>query len=339
MIPMPLPPHLADPGRGGQLTVGVDVGGTKTACVVTDASDRVLLHDIQPTDAGRLSDQLATMVRRAVDTMGAGTSDRVAAVGVAVPGHVEPERGTVTLAVNLGGQATELGQQLTERVGLPCYIEHDARSAASWVYATAGRAGTDLAYISLGTGISAGIVLDGEIFRGENGLAGEIGHACADPDGAECACGLRGCLEATCAGPAIARLARRAAAEGTPPGLDSRSGAADVFHAAARGDALANDVVTLVSGHLARAIRGLLFTLGVRHVVIGGGVAAAGEDLLRPLLAAIDRERAASALAETAFAQTTIELLSPEIEAGARGAAAIARQRVEADQREGVGER
>ena len=331
-------PRVADPGRDRQLTVGIDVGGTKTACVVTDAADHVLLHDIQPTDAGRLPDQLATMVRRAVDTMGAGTSDRVAAVGVAVPGHVEPERGTVTLAVNLGGQATELGPQLTERVGLPCYIEHDARSAASWVYATAGHAGTDLAYISLGTGISAGIVLDGEIFRGENGLAGEIGHACADPDGAECACGLRGCLEATCAGPAIARLARQAAAE-APPGLDSRRGAADVFHAAAAGDALALDVVTLVSGHLARAIRGLLFTLGVRHVVIGGGVAAAGEDLLRPLLAAIDRERAASALAETAFAQTTIELLSPEIEAGARGAAAIARQRVEADQREGVGER
>ena len=331
-------PRVADPGRDRQLTVGIDVGGTKTACVVTDAADHVLLHEIQPTDAGRLPDQLATMVRRAVDTMGAGTSDRVAAVGVAVPGHVEPERGTVTLAVNLGGQATELGPQLTERVGLPCYIEHDARSAASWVYATARHAGTDLAYISLGTGISAGIVLDGEIFRGENGLAGEIGHACADPDGAECACGLRGCLEATCAGPAIARLAHEAAAE-APPSSRFAPWRGRCLPCRGGRRRAGSRVVTLVSGHLARAIRGLLFTLGVRHVVIGGGVAAAGEDLLRPLLAAIYRERAASALAETAFAQTTIELLSPEIEAGARGVAAIARQRVEADQREGVGER
>jgi glucokinase len=321
------------------LTVGIDVGGTKTACVVTDAQDHVLVHEVQPTEASHLPDQLAVLVRRAVDAVEAEARGHVEAIGVAVPGYVEPGSGTFSLAVNLGGRGAILGPQLSERVGLPCYVEHDAASAAAWVSSTsAGRAG-DLAYVSLGTGISAGIVLDGEIFRGENGLAGEIGHISAEPDGAPCACGLRGCLEATCTGPAIARMAREGAVAGRQTELGADASAADVFHAAARGDELASEIVTIVSGRLARAIRGLLFTLGVRQIVVGGGVAAAGDDLLRPLLAAIDRERAASALVEAAFAGTTIELLSPDVEAGARGAAALARERVEANQREGVSKR
>jgi glucokinase len=341
MMPLALVPDLhAERAPGPLLTVGIDVGGTKTACVVTDAQDQVLLHEVQPTEATRLPDQLTTMIRHAVETVTVSTGGTVTAVGVAVPGRVEPSGGTFALAVNLGGEAVVLGPELAGRVGLPCYVEHDAASAAEWVrLANAQWEKANLAYVSVGTGISAGIVLDGEIFRGENGLAGEIGHVTAEPDGSPCACGLHGCLEATCTGPAIARLARDAAARGRETVLDENATAADIFHAAARGDPLAEEIVSRVSGHLARAIRGLLFTLGIRHIVIGGGVAAAGEDLLSPLLAAIASERAASALAETAFAHTTIELLAPDVEAGARGVAAIARERAEADQREGVGKR
>jgi len=337
---MSLMPELpADRTPGPQLTVGIDVGGTKTACVVTDAQDQVLLHEVQPTEATRLPEQLAMMIRHAVDEV-AVSGGTVTAVGVAVPGQVEPRSGAFALAVNLGGAAAVLGPELAQRVGLPCFVEHDAASAAEWFrLANGGGDRNNLAYVSVGTGISAGIVLDGEIFRGHNGLAGEIGHVTAEPEGPLCTCGLHGCLEATCAGPAIARMARDAVARGRKSALDQRASAADVFHAAARGDPLAREIVSVVSGHLARAIRGLLFTLGVQHVVIGGGVAAAGEDLLSPLLAAINGERAASALAEAAFAQTTIELLSPDVEAGARGVAAIARERVGADQREGVGKR
>lgn len=324
------------------LTVGIDVGGTKTACVVTDADDQVLMHEVEPTEPGRLAGQLAALVKRAVESFapeaGHGT---VAAVGVAVPGFVEPRSGTTTLAVNLGGADIALGFVLEESIGLPCYVEHDARAAAAWVHArsTVEAAGEDLAYLSIATGIAAGIVLDGRVLRGANGLAGEMGHSAADPDGPQCACGLRGCLEVVAAGPAVARLAREALATGQPSSLPPRPSAADVFRAAAAGDELAAHITTTVAEHLARAIRGLVLTLGLRHVVIGGGVAAAGEALLDPLWAAIGRERAASPLVEAAFAQATIELLSPQIEAGARGAAAIARQRIVAQQREGVGDR
>ena len=321
------------------LTVGIDIGGTKTACVVTDAQDRVLMHEVEATDSAALASQVGSMVQHAIDHFAGDSEHPITAVGVAVPGYVEPHTGTFGLAVNLGGRPIALGPELQQRVGLPCYVEHDARTAAAWLHDSPRSAlNEDLAYVSVGTGISAGIVLDGKILRGENGLAGEIGHVVAQPEGPPCACGLRGCLEVVSAGPAIARMARAAVANGRSTSLGASATAADVFHAAAAGDAVAGEIADAVAAGLARALRGLMLTLGVRRVILGGGVAAAGEDLLKPLRAAIERECAASALAEAVFTQATIELLSPEIEAGARGAAAIARRRVEAGQREGVGD-
>jgi glucokinase len=322
------------------LTVGIDVGGTKTSCVVTDSADQLLMHEVEPTQPDQLADQLSALVQRAVDRVAVEARGTVAAVGVAIPGRVEPTSGNIALAVNLGGRAMALGPLLEQSVGLPCFVEHDARAAATWLTGRSVDAvEDDLAYLSVGTGIAAGIVLNGRVLRGANGLAGEVGHVAADSGGDLCACGLRGCLEVVAAGPAIARMARAAIASGRPTSMAADAGAADVFRAAAAGDPLAVELATAVADRLARAIRGLVLTLGVSHVVIGGGVAAAGDALLDAVLAAIDRERADSPLVEAAFREARVELLSPSAEAGARGAAAIARQRVSAQQREGVGER
>jgi predicted NBD/HSP70 family sugar kinase len=121
--------------------------------------------------------------------------------------------------------------------------------------------------------------------------------------------------------------------------LPANPSAADVFRAAAAGDELATEIAASVAERLARAIRALVLTLGVNHIVIGGGVAAAGASLLGPVLAAIDAERAASPLVDAAFREASVELLPPQAEAGARGAAQIARERVSARQLKGVGER
>lgn len=331
------------PKRDGAqlLTVGIDVGGTKTACVVTDADDQILLHSVEPTEPERLTGQLSALVRNAIQHFATDDERAIAAVGVAVPGFVEPRTGNVGLAVNLGGSDLALGSLLAQSVGLPCYVEHDARAAAAWIHATSNRAdetdNTDMAYLSVGTGISAGIVLDGRVLRGANGLAGEVGHILGDPAAGRCACGLDGCYEVIAAGPALTRLARSTSSHGARTILPADATGADVFRAAAEGDEIAVELAATVAGRLAHIIRGLVLTLGVNRVVVGGGVAAAGEALLRPLLEAIGRERRASPLVQAAFSRTTIELLSPSVEAGARGAAAIARQRVEADHREGVG--
>ena len=267
----------------------------------------------------------------------------MAAVGVAIPGHVDATDGSVRMAVNLGITYLPIGRCCRRELGVPAFIEHDARAAALWLseqsVGGSDRSPANLAFLALGTGISAGIVLDGVVLRGDNGLAGEVGHVVADPDGAFCACGLRGCLETIAAGPgSLARPTRRSRPV-APTVLSPHPTAADVFRASAAGDAVSVEIVDRVAGHLARAIRSLALTLGVRRVVIGGGVAAAGSALLEPIRAQIARERAASPLVEAALGDATVELLSPTEAPAARGVAAIARRHIALPEREGVGER
>jgi glucokinase len=309
----------ADPT--GPLAIGVDVGGTKTAVVVTDERDRLFAERTVPTERAGLADQLITLVRGTVEDLDAPAA-RVMAVGLAVPGHVDRRRGTVRLAVNLSEGEMQLAALVREGTGLPTVVEHDVRAAAAWLY---DRDRTpNLAYLSVGTGIAAGLVVGGRLVEGATGLAGEVGHVVADPNGPICTCGLRGCLEAVAAGPAIARLfLERSTAAGTDVRQDVAAGW--VFEAATHRDPIANEVVATVAAHLARAVRALVLGFGVERVVIGGGVAGAGEALLQPILHAIDEERRVSALVDAAMSTITIELLSPDLNAGARGAAAIAR--------------
>jgi predicted NBD/HSP70 family sugar kinase len=232
---------------------------------------------------------------------------------------------------------------LQAELGVPTFVEHDARAAALWLSMQApddsAQTPASLAFLAIGTGISAGVVLDGAMLRGDNSFAGEVGHVVADPEGAMCACGLRGCLETIAAGPAIGRQADEAVAAGRTTVLSQHSSAADVFRAGSAGDEVAVEITDRVADHLSRAIRSLALTLGVRRVVIGGGVAAAGSALLEPIQSRIARERAASPLVRAALGDATVELLSPTEAPGARGAAAIARLRIGLPDREGVGGR
>jgi hypothetical protein len=200
-----------EPGLDERLVAGVDVGGTKTSVVVTDGRDRVLYERIAPTDPAALVDQIAGLVDEARRELG----QDIVAVGVAIPGNVDPEDGSVSMAVNLGITHLPLGPMLEAELAVPTFVEHDARAAAVWLSEQAtngssGRPPASVAFLAIGTGISAGVVLDGAVLRGDNSFAGEVGHVVADPDGALCACGLRGCLETIAAGPrSAARPTRR----------------------------------------------------------------------------------------------------------------------------------
>lgn len=323
----------------GPLVAGVDVGGTKTSIVVTDGRDRVLHEHVTQTNQESLVIQIAGLVDEARHQLG----QDIAAVGVAIPGFVDPDDGSVSMAVNLGITHMPLGPALQAELGVPTFVEHDARAAAVWLSGQgangSGTPSTSLAFLAIGTGISAGVLLDGDLLRGDNSFAGEVGHVVADPDGALCACGLRGCLETIAAGPAIGRQADEALAAGRSTVLAPHSDAAAVFRAGSAGDEVAVEITDRVADHLARAIRSLVLTLGVKRVVIGGGVAAAGPALLEPIRSRIAHERAASPLAQAAMSDVTVELLSPTQAPGARGAALIARHRIGLPGREGVGER
>jgi predicted NBD/HSP70 family sugar kinase len=208
-------------------------------------------------------------------------------------------------------------------------LENDVRAAALGLHRRRVIGDLDdIAYVAVGTGVSAGVVLGGQLHRGVRGLAGEIGHVIAATPGPLCSCGERGCLETLVSGPAIARDARAAIASGARTLLGSLDDltAVDVYRAAADGDRVAIAIVEAVGRRLAWAVHLLVMTYDVERVVLGGGVSHAGATFIAPIHRELDRLRRTSALAREQLASGIVELLPEGAEAGAWGAVTIARQ-------------
>lgn len=324
------PGDLGATANSRDLLVGVDVGGSKIAILVVDGDLEIRGRLVVPTPVGSpetAADHIATTIAAALASAGAST-DRVAAVGVGVPGRVDPLAGVVSLAVNLGWHRLPLRDQLEQRLGVACAIENDVRAAAAGIRERRllGEI-EDFVYLSVGTGISAGVVLGGQLYRGTRGLAGEVGHIVVDADGPVCSCGLRGCLEMMASGPAVARLADEAIRTGRRSTLETCPAitAVDVYAAAAGGDQLGAEIVTAAGEALARAIHGLVMTYDVERVVVGGGVAGAGRPFLVSIETALDASRASSELAREMLEPDIVELLPDGSDTGAWGAITIAR--------------
>ncbi len=318
-----------------ELLVGVDVGGTKIAVLVTSPDGTVLgraIHASSVADQDGAAEAIAACIDVALAAASKTLAD-VTVVGIGVPGRVDPVKGHVTLAVNLGWNDLALRDLLEARLGKPCVIENDARAAAVGLHRRRVLGTTDdIAYLAVGTGIAAGVILDGRLHRGARGLAGEIGHVVVDPAGPACACGLNGCLETFVSGPAIARRAAAAAAqaraEGRPTAFDDIEPdaltARDVYRAATDGDPLACEIVEDVGRRLAWAIHLLVMAYDVDRVVLGGGVSHAGQTFVQPIHTELDRLREASQLAREQLAPGIVELLPVGADAGAWGAVTIA---------------
>lgn len=306
------------------LLIGIDVGGTKLAGVALNGTAVVAELRVELGD-GPLVDQVVTLAR---DLLRGDHGAPLGAIGIAVPGQVDTRTGVIEMAVNLDARDLPIGPMVSQALGAPCFLEHDARAVAAWLANDAGT-GSSLAYLSVGTGVSAGVVLDGRLLRGSDGLAGEIGHLLADPAGPECGCGLAGCLEAIASGPSIVRAATEAIAAGATSSMPDSPTTADVYRASADGDPVARRIVERAARHLAAAIRGLVLSFGVARVVVGGGVTHAGDAFVRPLRAALDAERRDSPLAARALRGDPMELLDVDRPVGALGAAAVARMQME----------
>lgn len=307
----------------GGLFVGVDVGGSKIAVLVVDAELDVCSRHTIPTSVGE-PDEAAGQIASAIDTALAAARASIGdvrAVGIGVPGRVDPATGVVSLAVNLGWHRLPLRERLEAILGVPVTIENDVRAAAAGIL-DRGTLGDvrDFIYLSVGTGISAGVVIDGAVHRGTRGLAGEIGHIVVDADGPVCPCGLRGCLETIASGPAIARAAG-----------DDRT-AADVYAAAAAGDATATAVVDRAGAALARAIHGLVMTYDVERIVLGGGVSRGGAAFIDPVLRELDAMRAASELATDMLPADVVAVSPDGGDVGTWGGISIARALVSAEE-------
>jgi predicted NBD/HSP70 family sugar kinase len=250
--------------------LGIDIGGTKTDAVAVDDRGGLRQRVRLATGFGHAAviETAVTAVTRIGELTGlpAGGFD---SIGIGIPGMVDSVSGDVAHAVNLGVERLELGGELAGRLGVGVRVENDVKAAALGAYHLLGLSGT-MAYLNLGTGMAAGIVVDGRLWRGASGIAGEIGHLPVDPAGALCACGQRGCIETTASGSAIARQ--------WP--TDDPFPARSVFAAAAAGDTEARAIAARLAEGIASAVRVLVLTVDVEHVVIGGGLSHLGERLL-----------------------------------------------------------
>ena len=249
---------------------------------VAVGADDVVLADVRMSSEpgpDKIVDTAAAAARELAERIGAPLS-ALAGIGIGIPGVVDAREGVLTHAVNLGvgGDGLPLAARLSRRTGIPVAVENDVNAAAVGASRVLELDSTDLAYLSIGTGLAAGIVLSGRLLRGARGGAGEIGHVPVDPSGPMCPCGQRGCLEAVASGSAIARAwPVEGRAEG---GLDaSPSPAAALFRSAADGDREARRVRARIADHLAAAVQLLVLAVDVDVVVLGGGVSEVGEQL------------------------------------------------------------
>ena len=251
--------------------LAIDIGGTKHS-LARFRDGQMTRLETHPTDAGQ---GRPWMVERLV-TLGRewARESPPAACGIGFGGPVDFAVQRVGRSMHAGGwQDFPLAAELSKALGAPCRMDNDANLGALGEYAAgAGRGASSLLYVTLSTGIGAGLLLDGKIVRGADSLAGELGHVPLDPDGPECCCGARGCFEALCSGRAIE------AREGRP--------AAELLQDAAFRRRYLVD--------LARGLRAALMLVNPERVVIGGGIARAGEALLADLRAELARQIPAS---------------------------------------------
>ncbi|HEY8547780.1 MAG TPA: ROK family protein [Acidimicrobiales bacterium] len=307
------------------LVAGVDVGGTKTLAVVVDAWGATRAQVRMATGTG--PEGLVATVTAAVADAAAGAGvapDGLAAVGIGVPGLVDPRDGVLRHAVNLGigADPVRLHDPVGRLVGGPVTVGNDVNLAALGAAEVFGRDG-NVAYLSVGTGIAAGFVVGGAVFPGVRGVAGEIGHLPVDRHGPVCECGQTGCLEAVASGQVIAR---RWPGRGGAPG-----DAAGLLAAAAAGDPGAIAVRDEVFDHLAWAVALIAQTVDPELVVLGGGVADAGPPLLDAIRAALHHRAAASPLVAALDLPDRVAVAPPHVSLGAVGAARAARALVPED--------
>ena len=308
-----MPPAARDPG----LVVGLDIGGTKTLGVLLGPEDTVLGSVRMPTTHGvdGVVTTAAKAVRALMDDAAIGPG-ALLGVGIGIPGVVDPEKGTVTHPVNLAfpEQLTPLAQLLSDQLdGIRVQLENDLNVAALGAARALGDP-ADLAFLALGTGLAAGLLLDGRLRRGAFGAAGEIGHVPLVADGPLCACGQRGCLELYASGASLD--ARWPGTGGLPPPVA-------LFAAAVAGDPAAIALRDEFALAVAAAIRILVLTTDVAYVVLGGGVSQLGAPLLEAVGAALDVQAAGSAFLTSMRIGERVRLTPSGVPVAAIGAALV----------------
>ncbi|SDK49670.1 glucokinase [Nocardioides sp. YR527] len=258
------------------LALAFDVGGTSVRGAVVGAADVVLAESRVATRPGpAVLDDIGRMGEELLAGLSPTARAGVAGVGIAFPGLVDTDAGISRRAVNLGLVDTLVAAPLAERLGLPVTVAHDTAAAAAAIWADAGSPASALVAV-LGTGVAAVTYVEGRAVVGVSGQAGELGHLVVDPAGPPCVCGLRGCVETRAGARAMLETY---ASRGGDTGV---TGVADLV-ARTRHDPLAAQVWSEAITALADGFLAVGALLAPGEIILGGGVAEAGGDLLDPL--------------------------------------------------------
>ena len=276
------------------LILGIDLGGTKILTAVANSQGKILSrdHSITPAKKGyeAVIQSILESAHRALEQANIAIS-ALTAIGVGAPGISNPETGILFTSPNLPGwRDVPLRDIMQKRLGKKTFLINDANAAAlGELYFGAARGARNFIYITISTGIGGGIIIDGKIYIGAIGAAGEVGHMTIDDDGPICNCGNRGCWETLASGTALAREAKHRIKEGVRTSIlkyaegDVERVTAQVIHnAAEQGDSLAKELIARTGYYVGVGLANLINIFNPELIVIGGGLSNIGDMLLGP---------------------------------------------------------
>ncbi|WP_392750734.1 ROK family protein [Streptomyces sp. LN590] len=268
------------------IVIGVDFGHTHLRVAVGNLAHQVLAEESEPLDVDASSAQgfgrAEQLVNRLIETTGISPG-KVIGVGLGVPGPIDVESGTLgSTSILPGWTGINPSEELAARLGVPVYVDNDANlGALGELVWGSGRGVKDLAYIKVASGVGAGLVIDGHIYRGPGGTAGEIGHITLDESGPVCRCGNRGCLETFTAARYVLPLLQ--------PSHGADLTMERVVQLAREGDPGCRRVIGDVGRHIGSGVANLCNLLNPSRVVLGGSLAEAGELVLAPIRDSVSR--------------------------------------------------
>ncbi|MFD0675852.1 MULTISPECIES: ROK family protein [unclassified Paenibacillus] len=279
-------------------TIGVDLGGTQIRAGLFDQKGELLFKaealTLAQEGAEAVIGRIKKSIREVIGYTGEHTSDSISGIGIGSPGPLNPFTGMVLSPSNLPGMVDiPLQQIIADEFHVPVYLNNDANAAAlgEWLYGK-GRNTKNMLYITISTGIGAGVIVDGHLLLGEQGSAGEVGHMIIDPQGPLCSCGNYGCFEACASGTGIVQRTREKLARYRREGQTSFSQlqlveeesltSKDIFAAAMLNDNLAMEIVEETRTYLGIGLINLINLYNPQKIIIGGGVSKAGDFLLKP---------------------------------------------------------
>lgn len=274
------------------LRIGIDLGGTNIAAGVVDEGGKIIAKASVPTLAKRPTEEIVSDMAKLCETVtekaGCKLSD-ITSVGIGVPGTVDDKNGMVVYACNVPMANTPLAGMLRKYADKPIHLENDANAAALGEYIVNGNGAKSFVFITLGTGVGGGIILDGKIYCGFNGAGGELGHMTLVSGGIECACGKKGCWEQYASVSALVRQTK-AVMDKNPDSIMheivknyGKVSGRTAFEAAKKGDKAAETVVRNYLRYVADGITSIVNIFQPEKVLIGGGISHEGDYLLKPV--------------------------------------------------------